>query len=303
MTFGEDIMNFEFFVGPLVGGIIGYITNDIAVKMLFRPLKPLYLFGKRIPFTQGIIPKERDRIAHSIGQVVGRELINKETLKENLLSQEMYVKVERSINEWFLAQKQSNKTVREMLYGLSSPKTVDDFADTLKDKVTTLSYEKIVDLELGGALSESACHEIKGHLGMFAMFMNDSIMETAKVKLEEVINTMISEKAEEVIYEVVDKEGDNFLDTPIKDIMLHLEEHVAKIKYMLLKQYTYIIEHQLGNMLSTIDIEKIVEDRIKAFDMLELEKLILDIMARELRAIVWLGALLGAVMGVVMSLF
>lgn len=296
-------MNLEFFVGPLVGGIIGYITNDIAVKMLFRPLRPLYLFGKRIPFTQGIIPKERDRIAHSIGQVVGRELINKETLKENLLSQEMYVKVERNINEWLLTQKQSKKTIRQMLYELSNPKTVDDLSDTLKDKVTSLSYQKIVSLELGGVLSESACHEIKGHLGMFAMFMNDSVIESAKVKLEELINTMICEKAEDVIYEVVDREGDHLLDTPIEDMMVNLEAYMPKLKYILLKQYTYMIENQLGNMLSAIDIEKIVEDKIKAFDMLELEKLILDIMAKELRAIVWLGALLGMVMGIVMSLF
>lgn len=296
-------MNFEFFVGPLVGGIIGYITNDIAVKMLFRPLRPLYLFGKRIPFTQGIIPKERDRIAHSIGQVVGRELINKETLKDNLLSQEMYVKVERNINEWLLTQKQSKKTIRQMLYELSNPKTVDDLSDTLKDKVTTLSYQKLVSLELGGVLSESACHEIKGHLGMFAMFMNDSVIESAKVKLEELINTMICEKAEDVIYEVVDREGDSFLDTPIEEMMGHFEVYIPKLKYILLKQYTYMIENQLGNMLNAIDIEKIVEDKIKALDMLELEKLILDIMAKELRAIVWLGALLGTAMGIVMSLF
>ena len=90
-------MNLEFLIGPLVGGLIGYITNGIAIKMLFRPLRPLYLFGKRVPFTQGIIPKERDRIAHSVGEVVARELINQETLKENLLSQEMYTKIERSI--------------------------------------------------------------------------------------------------------------------------------------------------------------------------------------------------------------
>lgn len=298
-----DKVNFEFLIGPLVGGLIGYITNGIAVKMLFRPLKPLYVFGRRIPFSQGIIPKERDRIAHSIGQVVGRELINKETLRENLLSQEMYVKIERSINEWFVAQKQSEETIRQMLYKVSNKKTIEDVADALKEKVTHLSYEKIVSLELGGTLSESACHEIKGHLGMFAMFMNDSVIESAKVKLEELINTMIREKAEELIYEMVDQEGDKLLDTKIEDVAMHFEEHLPKIKYILLKQYTYIIENQLSSMLNTIDIEKIVEDKIKAFDMLELEKLILDIMAKELRAIVWLGALLGMIMGVIMNLF
>lgn len=56
-------------------------------------------------------------------------------------------------------------------------------------------------------------------------------------------------------------------------------------------------------MLEGLNIEKIVEDKIKAFDMLELEKLILDIMDKELKAIIWLGAVLGVIMGTIMSLF
>ncbi len=70
-----------------------------------------------------------------------------------------------------------------------------------------------------------------------------------------------------------------------------------------MKQYTAVVETQLGDMLEGLNIEKIVEDKIKAFDMLELEKLILDIMDKELKAIIWLGAVLGVIMGTIMSLF
>lgn len=296
-------MNLEFLIGPLVGGLIGYITNGIAIKMLFRPLRPLYLFGKRVPFTQGIIPKERDRIAHSVGEVVARELINQETLKENLLSQEMYTKIERSIEEWFISQKKSKKTVRQILCEMSTPKVIEDLSDTLKEKVTDLSYKKVVALDIASSLSESACKEIKGQLGMFAMFMNDSMIETAKLKIEELINKMIEEKAEDMIYDVIDKEGDKLLDTSIETVAEHIEEYLPKIKYILMKQYTAVVETQLGDMLEGLNIEKIVEDKIKAFDMLELEKLILDIMDKELKAIIWLGAVLGVIMGTIMSLF
>jgi len=296
-------MNLEFLIGPLVGGLIGYITNGIAIKMLFRPLRPLYLFGKRVPFTQGIIPKERDRIAHSVGEVVARELINQETLKENLLSQEMYTKIERSIEEWFISQKQSKKTVRQILCEMSTPKVIEDLSDTLKEKVTDLSYKKVVDLDIASSLSESACKEIKGQLGMFAMFMNDSMIETAKLKIEELINKMIEEKAEDMIYDVIDKEGDKLLDASIETVAEHIEEYLPKIKYILMKQYTAVVETQLGDMLEGLNIEKIVEDKIKAFDMIELEKLILDIMDKELKAIIWLGAVLGVIMGTIMSLF
>lgn len=296
-------MNLQFFIGPIVGGLIGYITNGIAIKMLFRPLNPIYIFGKKVPFTPGIIPKERDRIAHSIGQVVGKELINQETLRENLLSQEMYVKIERSINEWFIAKKQSKETVREVLYGLASEKTVDTVSAALKNKVSGVAYEKIVDLELGGVLAESACHEIKGNLGALAMFLNDALIDTAKVKLEQIINDMIKEKAGDIIAEVVEKEGEYLLGMQIQEIANQFEDELPKIKYILLKQYQIIIEKQLQTMLNSIDIPHIVEEKIKAFDMLELEKLIFEIMGKELRAIIWLGALLGMIMGIVMSIF
>ena len=44
-------METTYFVAPLLGGLIGYITNDIAIRMLFRPHKAKYLFGIHIPFT------------------------------------------------------------------------------------------------------------------------------------------------------------------------------------------------------------------------------------------------------------
>lgn len=296
-------MNLQFFIGPIVGGLIGYITNGIAIKMLFRPLNPVYIFGKKVPFTPGIIPKERDRIAHSIGQVVGKELINQETLRENLLSQEMYVKIERSINEWFIAKKNSKETVREVLYGLANEKTVETLTEAIKGKVSGVAYTKIVDLELGGVLADSACHEIKENLGALAMFLNDSIIDTAKVKLEQIINDMVKEKAGDIIGEVVDKEGENLLEMQMQEIAISLENELPKIKYMLLKQYQSVIKNQLETMLNNIDIPHIVEEKIKAFDMLELEKLIFEIMGKELHAIIWLGALLGMIMGIVMSIF
>ncbi|MCU0568724.1 MAG: DUF445 family protein, partial [Oculatellaceae cyanobacterium Prado106] len=47
---------------PIVGGIIGYFTNDIAIKMLFRPYKALYLGGRKLPFTPGLIPSNQERL-------------------------------------------------------------------------------------------------------------------------------------------------------------------------------------------------------------------------------------------------
>ncbi len=66
---------FSFIAPPLLGAFIGYLTNKIAIRMLFRPLKPWYLLGIRVPMTPGIIPAKRGELALNIGRMVGSHLL------------------------------------------------------------------------------------------------------------------------------------------------------------------------------------------------------------------------------------
>jgi uncharacterized membrane protein YheB (UPF0754 family) len=60
---------------PLLGAFIGYLTNKIAIRMLFRPLKRWHVLGIRIPMTPGVIPAKRDELAKNIGEMVGSHLL------------------------------------------------------------------------------------------------------------------------------------------------------------------------------------------------------------------------------------
>jgi uncharacterized membrane protein YheB (UPF0754 family) len=73
-----------FIIPPIAGTIIGYVTNAIAIKMLFRPLREIRIFGVRLPFTPGILPRQRKRLAQSIGAMVERELLTPEVLRNRL---------------------------------------------------------------------------------------------------------------------------------------------------------------------------------------------------------------------------
>lgn len=70
-----------------VGGTIGYITNVLAVKMLFKPIEPI-----NVPFTNleiiGLIPKRRKEISSSIGKTVGERLIDYDELIASMLKEE-----------------------------------------------------------------------------------------------------------------------------------------------------------------------------------------------------------------------
>lgn len=64
-----------FFVPPIAGSVIGYFTNDIAIKMLFRPYKPIYIGKRRLPFTPGLIPSNQERLAQKVSDTIMSQLL------------------------------------------------------------------------------------------------------------------------------------------------------------------------------------------------------------------------------------
>ena len=62
-------------IPPLAGGVIGYFTNDLAIKMLFRPYKPIYIAGRKLPFTPGLIPSNQGRLAKRISDTIMGSLL------------------------------------------------------------------------------------------------------------------------------------------------------------------------------------------------------------------------------------
>jgi uncharacterized membrane protein YheB (UPF0754 family) len=64
-----------FLVPPIAGSIIGYFTNDIAIKMLFRPYKAIYLGKRKLPFTPGLIPSNQERLAQKVSDTIMGSLL------------------------------------------------------------------------------------------------------------------------------------------------------------------------------------------------------------------------------------
>ncbi|MBR8826395.1 MAG: DUF445 domain-containing protein [Gomphosphaeria aponina SAG 52.96 = DSM 107014] len=68
-------------IPPIAGAIIGYFTNDLAIKMLFRPYQPKYLGQKQIPFTPGLIPRNQERLARRVADTIMGSLLTPEELQ------------------------------------------------------------------------------------------------------------------------------------------------------------------------------------------------------------------------------
>ena len=82
----------------LVSALIGYITNLIAIKMLFRPKNAKYLHKYKLPFTPGLIPKERDRLASRVGESV-THLLSAEALRKHLTKNEVLTRIYQMYDE------------------------------------------------------------------------------------------------------------------------------------------------------------------------------------------------------------
>ena len=68
-------------VPPIAGAVIGYFTNDIAIQMLFRPYKAIYLGKFQIPFTPGLIPRNQPRLAKRVSDTIMGSLLTPEELQ------------------------------------------------------------------------------------------------------------------------------------------------------------------------------------------------------------------------------
>lgn len=99
----------------IVGAIIGYLTNWLAIKMLFKPHNKVKLFGIKLLFTPGLIPKERYRISENIGNTIGEYLLTPEKIKEVLYSDETKAGIIKSVDNRFTRLKQNNQTILEIL--------------------------------------------------------------------------------------------------------------------------------------------------------------------------------------------
>jgi hypothetical protein len=102
-----------FSIPPLMGAVIGFITNVIAIKMLFRPLKEIRVFGVRLPFTPGILPRQRHKLANSIGAMVERELLTPEIIRNRLQREEVKGGIKNSVSRY--TEKILSKPLGEML--------------------------------------------------------------------------------------------------------------------------------------------------------------------------------------------
>jgi uncharacterized membrane protein YheB (UPF0754 family) len=185
---------------PLLGGVIGWVTNWLAVKMIFRPIKPRRFLGIRV---QGLIGRRQKDLAKSVGEVVGDHLVQHEDIVRGFRN---------------------------------------------------------VDLEA---------------------MLGDVLERGMAPKIEELRNLPLI--------------GGFLTPDRIKDLRSGIVKQVMKQQDVIFEKLEQAVEEGL-------DVQELVEKKVASFQVEKLEKIVLKVASRELRAIEWLGGVLGVLIGLLQVL-
>jgi len=153
----------QYIVPPIIGGIIGWSTNKLAIWMLFNPKKERRIFGIRVPFTPGLIPRDQSLMAKSLGTLVEEKLIDPEEIDNRITKDKINEKVKELMDrvmeknmgklaffipgaamyqvKKFMASKISTLIKDELLSFIS----LTNFGEIVEDKVRDFPLEELED--------------------------------------------------------------------------------------------------------------------------------------------------------------
>ncbi|MBR3990642.1 MAG: DUF445 family protein [Clostridia bacterium] len=301
----------------LLGAVIGYFTNDLAIRMLFHPRKAVMIGKWQLPFTPGIIPKNQSRIAGAVGDAVSTQLFTETDLVDQLNNSGAKAEIARRITDAVFETELSlaslseeepaeapdtpEESEEEGEIGMLVPDEDEGIAGRIGTFVTDRVVEKMAAADLHTPIEDLVWEGVQDYRRnpMIAMFLNASAVDAIIDKVEGALRAYLAGDGRALIRRLVTEEAEVLRQTPFRDLAgeLHLEkdaaaEAVGRILDRFLEQF--------GSSFSEkTDIAGIVREKIESMDPAALEALIMSVMKRELQAVINLGALIGAVIGAV----
>ena len=288
----------EYISGPLIGSLIGYFTNYIAVKMLFRPHREIKLLGVRIPFTPGIIPKRQNDLAKAAGRAISQNLLTHKDLQKTLLSEESIKKISKKI----ISIADSEKSVSDIIKAYFGESDVMSTGVKAADFITDNILLAADRINVGKILTDIAARTIeekRQSLGLFSFVINGSILTSLLETFEGKINQYVAENGKEKLLPQVEDMLIKCSEKPICELTQNWG--IEKAEEVLRQIIRAAFAGALDDLFSETDIAGTVENKINGMNVAELEDMCLSVMKKELRAIVNLGALIGFIIGTVNS--
>ncbi|WP_188207046.1 DUF445 domain-containing protein [Alkalibacillus aidingensis] len=358
-----------------IGAVIGGMTNFLAIKMLFRPYRPIYLNKLKLPFTPGLIPKRQGELAEQLGKLVTNHLVTAQAIRDKLENSEFKQKIVELVNqrvERFLYE--DGRTVFALLQEFNSDLTIEQLeahATSLVEQELVKIYHSHQSAKLSEVLPEDLKHSTdqqipdvasyilskvdqyinsaqgqrelseaaskflatQGFLGnMVSSFLGE---EGLIDKITPAVNQYIrSGQTQTTVENLIRNEWNKWQETEISIIRerffddllekrvatymideMNISEHVQQplsaklqkweslfkeqITPKLTNQLFHQLSQQVETLMKTLGVSEMVQKEVDQFDVVRLEKMVLEITKREFTMITYLGAVLGGTIGLI----
>ena len=287
----------QILAGPVIGAVIGYCTNYVAVKMLFRPLKPIKIGRFTLPFTPGVIPKRKDQLAKVAGAAVEKSLLGKDDLKKVLMADEMKSTIARDLAD--AVEENIDCSIREFISRFVNDENYSEKKEELAELLTLKVTEGLLHIDVGSIVAEEGAAAVKQRVSgtMLAMFLKDETIYQIAGMIGEKVTDYIQDAGQEKIVFLTAKELDELEVRNIKEMAEGAGISRSVVCLLSEKIYEKAVASRADSIVAMFPVAEIVESKIKAMDAGELEALVLSVMKNELGMVVNLGALIGFVIG------
>lgn len=174
-------MILKCFLLVFIGAMIGWITNFIAIKMLFRPYKEVNLIFFKI---QGLLPKRRNEIGNSIAEVVNNEFVSVKDIISKISPEDIEENIGLIVDR-ILESRLKEEIVKNF------PMAAFFLSDSMLEKIKHIIKQSILD------------HK-EEMINVFAEYLENKV--DIKSIIVEKVNGFSLEKIEEIIITLAKKE-------------------------------------------------------------------------------------------------
>lgn len=247
-----------------ISGLIGFLTNWLAIKMLFKPTHRRPILG------QGLIPAQKERIAYRLARAVSEDLINPEIIKKKIHESQAITKYREKATDYI-------RTV------------IDDpgFRGDLKSLVVDYVDDMISEPEVRTTLAQTVIKQIEGNIEQNS-FERVALKAYSFLKGQE-MQDLVEDALTKVPVGV--EKGLDKLDVFLDELPDKIDKHSDSIED--------VVTNLLYKLINQLDVHALVEDNLREYDEKRLEILIKNASNDQLQYIQYLGAVLGTLGGFV----
>lgn len=259
----------------VIGALIGGVTNFIAITMLFRPYRALYIGSWRLPFTPGLIPKRKKELAEQIGKIVMNHLLTADSLMKKIKNEAFHHELLTWLQNEARSFLHSEKSLQELL---SHKLQVDD----VEEKITSIAHN-YVDEKLEQFIEQWSRRTIYEAFSNELLLKADSyIPQIRQLILQKGIDYFSSEEGKTQLSHMIDRflagkgkignmismflGNDRLVDKIQPELMKILQdkETEAIVEKLLQAEWEKLKEKKLGELISYVGKNSIIE-YVKSF--------------------------------------